>query len=120
MHCVCLQLGIKAPRKRRSDAGASAITDAELELIALFKEQAEEVLLALQTAYESEDEAGWKSSAHRFKGASGNLGAIRLSHLCKTAESHFTDEKSLKEKMLADIHGEYARVVKALDELWPS
>ena len=28
------QLGIKAPRKRRSDAGASAITDAELELIA--------------------------------------------------------------------------------------
>ena len=64
----------------------------------------------LSGSINSETKDAWRSAAHRFKGASGNLGAMKLHHLCKRAESHFEDDESGKKEMLNAILNEMHRV----------
>lgn len=82
----------------------------EKELFALFLQQADEMIVLLQECTGADKCEQWKSGAHRFKGSSGNLGAMKLHHLCKRAESHSEDAIDRKLEMLAAIKSETARV----------
>jgi HPt (histidine-containing phosphotransfer) domain-containing protein len=61
---------------------------------------------------EADQRDTWKSAAHRFKGSSGNLGAMALHQLCKRAESRFEDAPAHKQDMLADMKQQTARVAE--------
>lgn len=82
----------------------------ERELFTLFLSQAHDILEVLRhnTAAGSKD--AWKSAAHRFKGSSGNLGAMQLHQLCKHAEIHFEDAEPQKLTMLTALLQETKRV----------
>jgi CheY-like chemotaxis protein/HPt (histidine-containing phosphotransfer) domain-containing protein len=75
----------------------------EKALAELFLEQAQEMIMLLEQNMGADKNDVWKSAAHRFKGSSGNLGAMPLHQLCKRAEMHFEDEESKKNDMLAAI-----------------
>lgn len=79
-------------------------------LAQLFIDQANEMIQLLAESTQKEACETWKSAAHRFKGASGNLGAMQLHHLCKRAETDFEDPAPQKHKMLEAIKQETARV----------
>jgi PAS domain S-box-containing protein len=89
-------------------------TDGDLEeekaLADLFLAQAHEMIVILEQSTDAGKQAEWKSAAHRFKGSSGNLGAMNLHHLCKRAELHFEDSEAQKQEMLAAIKAETKRV----------
>lgn len=72
-------------------------------LSALFLEQAQEMIALLEQNRDAAHKEVWKSAAHRFKGSSGNLGAMPLHKLCMRAEAHFDDEESQKDNILAAI-----------------
>lgn len=82
----------------------------EKALFKLFLEQALAMIGVLQQSTSQDKYDAWKSAAHRFKGSSGNLGAIKLHHLCKRAEVHFEDNEAKKLEMLAAIKAETSRV----------
>ncbi|MDX2074722.1 MAG: ATP-binding protein [Alphaproteobacteria bacterium] len=82
----------------------------EKALADLFLEQAQEMIVILGQSMGADKNDVWKSATHRFKGSSGNLGAIKLHHLCKRAETHFEDSESQKLEMLAAIKAETKRV----------
>ena len=82
----------------------------EKELAVLFLDQAHSVIDILKHSTSEDGLEAWKSAAHRLKGASGNLGAMKLHHLCKRAETHFGDGEGKKLEMLAAIQAETRRV----------
>ncbi len=82
----------------------------EKSLAALFIEQAQQMIDILENSQSLDQFEQWKSAAHRFKGSSGNLGAMKLHHLCKRAEMHFEDDASRKLEMLTAIKMETRRV----------
>lgn len=86
--------------------------DAEEEnmLVSLFLEQAHKAIDSLTEQMAQEDGTGWKSTAHRLKGASGNLGAQRLSHLCKRAEMNSNISRPDKQIILTAIGKELTAV----------
>ena len=75
----------------------------EKALATLFMEQAGDMLRILENSVGMDQKEIWKSAAHRFKGASGNLGAMQLHHLCKRAEMRFEDNVQAKLEMLSAI-----------------
>ena len=82
----------------------------EKEIISLFLDQARTMLDALQNSMQPSANDAWKSAAHRLKGASGNLGAMKLHHLCNRAETHFDDDEAKKAEMLKNLWFELKRV----------
>ena len=82
----------------------------EKALAELFLAQAQEMITILEESLAADKAEAWKSAAHRFKGSSGNLGAVTLHHLCKRAEAHFEDSETEKQEMLAAIKDEKKRV----------
>lgn len=88
----------------------SGDAEVERELSEMFVEEAKKMVVELQQNMASDARELWKSAAHRLKGSSGNLGARRLHHLCKNAESHFQDDTFKKEQMLAEISSETKRI----------
>ena len=84
--------------------------DEEKELIQLFLDQAQEMIDILESNTSEHGKDAWKSAAHRFKGSSGNLGAMQLHHLCKRAENHFEDSDMKKTEMLCAIKRETSNV----------
>lgn len=85
-------------------------TEEEKALVELFLDQAREMMEVLTQNTASENAAAWKSAAHRFKGASGNFGAIKVHHLCKRAESGYEESIDQKIEMLATLEQEINRV----------
>ncbi|MDX1975925.1 MAG: ATP-binding protein [Rickettsiales bacterium] len=75
----------------------------ERVLAQLFFEQAQEMITILEQSISADKCEAWKSAAHRFKGSSGNFGAMKLHNLCKHAESHYEGEEPKKIKMLDAI-----------------
>jgi HPt (histidine-containing phosphotransfer) domain-containing protein len=55
--------------------------------------------------------------SHRFKGSAGNLGAMKLYHHCKSAESNFEAGETQKKEMLTAIKNETKRVENFFAEL---
>ena len=92
--------------------------DAEEErvLVELYDEQATMMLAILREKVASSDADGWRSAAHRLKGASGNLGALTLHRLCAGAESCATADATEKAKMLGDIEHEFVRVSQFFEQ----
>ena len=88
--------------------------DAEEEkaLFTLFLEQAAEAIITLEQTMDDDARDRWKSTAHRLKGASGNLGAMTLHHLCRRAEAGFEENETTKCEMLTAIKTETKRVRK--------
>jgi len=84
----------------------------EKALFNLFLEQAEMMINILEKSTDANSQEAWRSAAHRFKGSSGNLGAVKLHHLCNRAETHFEDIEAKKLEMLAAIKAETLRVEK--------
>ena len=84
--------------------------DEEEALARLFIDQAQEMLAILEKSMNIEKKEVWKSASHRFKGSSGNLGAMKLHHLCKLAETHFDDSEQKKQEMFLAITEETRRV----------
>ena len=82
----------------------------EKALADLFLEQAQEMIVILERSTGPDHSEAWKSAAHRFKGSSGNLGAMKLHHLCKRAEARFEESETQKREMLAAIEAETKRV----------
>ncbi len=82
----------------------------EKALANLFLEQAKDVMAILERSFGADKHAEWKSASHRFKGASGNLGAMKLHHLCKRAEVHFEDNETQKSEMFEAIKTETKQV----------
>lgn len=82
----------------------------EKELANLFLEQSHGMIKILENSLSMDKKEEWKSAAHRFKGSSGNLGAMQLHALCKRAEAHFEDSEVQKQEMLAAIKAETNRV----------
>lgn len=78
----------------------------EKSLTELFLEQSKEIIAILEQSTELEKHEAWKSAAHRFKGSSGNFGAMKLHRICKKAEMHFEDDKNTKIEMLNLIKNE--------------
>ena len=91
-------------------------TDGDVEeeraLFALFIEQACEAITILEQTMGNDGRNRWKSTAHRLKGASGNLGAMALHHLCRRAETGFEEPEAAKYVLLAAIKTETERVRK--------
>jgi signal transduction histidine kinase/CheY-like chemotaxis protein/HPt (histidine-containing phosphotransfer) domain-containing protein len=89
----------------------ASYTEGDMEeekgLTSLFYEQADECLGILGKAVEQNDQDAWQHITHRFKGAAGNFGAVRLYQACLAAEK--AQEKSVEEKtpLLEDIQKEY-------------
>lgn len=84
--------------------------DEEKALAELFLEQAQEMIVILEQSTGIDKNEAWKSAAHRFKGSSGNLGAMKLYSLCKRAETHFENDEVQKQQMLVAIKTETKRV----------
>lgn len=82
----------------------------EKALATLFLDQAAEMITILENSTGADKNDVWKSAAHRFKGSSGNLGAMKLHHLCKLAEMQFDDSETDKLEMLTCIKFEMERV----------
>lgn len=82
----------------------------EKELGLLFCSQAEESMIALESALNQGDSEAWRKNAHKLKGSSANLGAKNLSELCKQAEHNAASLGVEGDIMLADIRMELNRV----------
>jgi CheY-like chemotaxis protein/HPt (histidine-containing phosphotransfer) domain-containing protein len=82
----------------------------EKALATLFLDQAAEMIVLLENSTSADKKEIWKSAAHRFKGSSGNLGAMKLHNLCKHAEMQFGDKEADKLEMLMSIKFEMERV----------
>lgn len=82
----------------------------EQELFTLFLQQADEAVKILEKNQSPETAELWKATAHRLKGASGNLGAQKLQHLCKRAELMARDDTDKKSLTFNAIHAELQRV----------
>ena len=84
----------------------------EKALFTFFIEQSQVIIELLQQNMNEADQEAWQSAAHRFKGSSGNLGAMRLHQLCKQAEENFAESAPKKMEMLTEIIEETARITK--------
>ena len=82
----------------------------EKSLVDFFMEQALEALETLSRCIDTEHEEEWKNTAHRFKGASGNFGAVKIYHLCKRAEAHYDEPEAKKRQMLSAMRQATAEV----------
>lgn len=82
----------------------------EQELFQIYISTAEECLEGLQDGLASGNEERWRTQAHALKGMSMNLGAATLGSLCAEAQEKSAAPKEDKEKILAGIQTEYARV----------
>lgn len=82
----------------------------EKELVEMFFDQADASLAVIRESISSEKKEEWKSSAHKLKGASGNLGAMKLHELCTNAEKDFETDENAKAEILNAILQEYEKV----------
>ena len=85
------------------------------ELTELFLSQASLNLDKLRVARQANDAVEWKAAAHRFKGASANLGACRLATLCAAAEQNPHMPEEAKETILQQIDSAIHEVSDFLD-----
>jgi len=89
--------------------------DVERELFSLFSEQAILAFERLQNACDDNEDEEWRSAAHKFKGASANLGAEDLAALCFAAETGFAEPQDKKLEFLTAIRAGYDEVQRFLD-----
>lgn len=87
----------------------------EKELYGIFFVSAEENINIMHASCAQGAEESWRTQAHALKGMSLNLGAAKLGEICATAQKNHTALQPEKEKMLAEIKAEYARVKEFIE-----
>lgn len=87
----------------------------EKELFQIFIESADECLGILRTSCGPGAEEMWRTQAHALKGMSLNLGAAKLGEMCANAQKSNTASQEEKQKILAEIEAEYAKVKQFLE-----
>ena len=89
-------------------------------LIELYINDAAEKVSLLSLAIQNQDIDLATKTAHAFKGASSNVGAIRLSHLCKDTEYAGREGDMLKiERIFSQLQAAHADVVSQLTPFLP-
>ncbi len=84
-------------------------------LIRLYLESSPGILDSLRDALQREEGNAVREAAHGLKSASANMGALKLSVLCKQIEELGHAEKTAEAAaLLPDLEAEYQRVVAAL------
>lgn len=91
--------------------------DTENMVINLFLDTAHESFDSLKSAQLSGENEEWQKAAHKFKGASGNLGAMVLHSLCADAEYKGNVSKEEKDAILGSIYAEFSKVESYLKGL---
>jgi PAS domain S-box-containing protein len=91
--------------------------ETELMVINLFLSSAYETVDKIRAAKEEDDARNWQEAIHRFKGSSGNLGAMSLHALCAEAEGcgHLPQEE--KELLFSAIFSEFSKVENYLKNI---
>lgn len=84
--------------------------ETEKQLFDMFVTQADLDLEQLENAYRASDNEAWRKSAHKFKGASANLGAKELSEICFRAEKGADASPEIKAAWLKEIGIAYSQV----------
>jgi HPt (histidine-containing phosphotransfer) domain-containing protein len=87
----------------------------------LFEEfflSAEECILTLKNNCTDGANETWRAGAHALKGTAINLGAFRLSDLCKKAQEDHAAALSEKQTLLREILGEYRSVKTFLKQVY--
>jgi HPt (histidine-containing phosphotransfer) domain-containing protein len=91
--------------------------ETEAELFAMFLEQADIDMVHLEEALKNGDAETWRKAAHKFKGASANLGARALSEICAHAERGAEeDTPTEKAACLASLRTSYIEVRRFIDK----
>lgn len=88
----------------------------EAQLFSLFFSQAEMGLAALEKSSGAGAEEEWRAAAHKFKGASANLGAKALAEICLAAEKGFMANAAEKSTWLHEIRLRYTDVKSFLEQ----
>lgn len=94
--------------------------DAEKEqmLARIFSEQAALSLAALETALAGDDAEGWSLAAHRFKGASGSFGAVRVFAMCREAELQSYHDGQGKREILLSLRDAVIQIETFFRDRW--
>ena len=87
----------------------------EQELFAEFFSSSEECISAMETGCLDGENETFRANAHALKGTAINLGAAKLSQLCKDAQENSSVSASDKKSMLDNIKQEYSEVKKFLE-----
>lgn len=75
-------------------------------------------IAAIEQATAAADAEALRRAAHSFKGSSGNMGAFRLSDLCRQIEEFARDGAPDRcPPLVAELSGEFARVEAELQSL---
>lgn len=69
----------------------------------LFIEHADPSIIDLENALQHEDIEEWRKVAHKLKGSAANIGAVKLSSICKHAEEAFELPEENKRGLLQEI-----------------
>ena len=85
------------------------------KLIRLYLESSTGILDSLRDALQRDEGEAVRAAAHGLKSASANMGALKLSVLCKQIEELGRAEKTPEAAaLLPDLEAEYQRVIAAL------
>jgi CheY-like chemotaxis protein/HPt (histidine-containing phosphotransfer) domain-containing protein len=83
-----------------------------------FQESTDSTLSALQYSIENYDAEQIRQLAHGLKSISGNVGAMRLSALCKTMEqAGKTQHTQMVRELLSSMKTEYAKALSELNQI---
>jgi HPt (histidine-containing phosphotransfer) domain-containing protein len=96
----------------------ATLEDAEFmgELVEMFLTDAAEQLTSLERALAAEDWPSTRRTAHRLRGASGNVGAEELARLCGDLEQRSSEGVAVESSAGSSIRGEFERVSAALQD----
>ncbi len=83
----------------------------------VFFEQSEESIKIMAEHCADGESKKWGEAAHKLKGGSGMIGAMRLHELCKKAQSISKGGVDEREKILKQVWKEYEAVKKYLNEV---
>ena len=107
------------------DAVLSALQDVMAEefplLLETFVGDSEERLRGLREALQHADAHALRHTAHSFKGSCGNMGALRLTTLCKQLEDLARHGNlGAAAPLVAEVESEFATVRRLLEAYGPS
>ncbi|MGF7185864.1 PAS domain S-box-containing protein [Desulfitispora alkaliphila] len=91
-------------------------SDLYLQLLKGFSVDALRVVEEIEDAYEKRDFSLLKTSVHKIKGATGNIGATKVMDICKEIELELEKGRPIG-KYIQELTGEVSEVVNSIDKL---
>ncbi len=103
--------------RRLVDLGIESESDLMTEVSALFTSLAAETVQAMRDAYDASDLKGLRSTAHKLRGGAANIGARRLSEMCRNIEELAESGQLCESPVLKRLEIEYEQVCRELRKL---